>query len=125
MGAGDGVVVVVDDSVDAVDGGVDVADGGCRVVARGDMASLVGSLGGNGVRGVGWGLSLVCTAVSQVLTCFVDIPTSFSRRGSLSLGVICVTASVVVVWVLPSLQFVVSGSVWVSTSQRTAPRHNS
>jgi hypothetical protein len=87
--AGDRVVVMVDDSVGVVDGSDDVADG---VVARGDVAGLLGSLGGEGFRRVDWGLSSVCTAVSQVLQSSIDVPASFSRRGGSSSCTVCMAA---------------------------------
>jgi hypothetical protein len=69
---------MVDDSVGVVDGSDDVADG---VAARGNVAGLLGSLGGEGFRRVDWGLLSVCTAVSQVLQSLIDVPMSFSRHG--------------------------------------------
>jgi hypothetical protein len=50
-------------------------------------------------------LSLVCMAISQVLVAWVDIPTSFSRCGILSVGTIWITVLAVQV-----------GVVWVSAS---------
>jgi hypothetical protein len=106
------MVVVVVDNV------VDVADGGCVGIVSGDVARLVGSLGGEGVRGVGWGPLLVCMAVSQVLGCSIDVPTLLSA--------VCVTALAVVVeavWVLVSVVTRVVGSVcsrFVSHTSRSA-----
>ena len=90
-----GIVVVV--------GAVDGTDG---AVARGDVAGLVG-----------WGLSSVCTGVSQVLQSSIDVPASFSRRGGSSSCTVCVAALTVVarvVWVLELM--VVAGSVWEAVS---------
>ena len=60
-------------------------------ISSSDMVCLVGSLGGEGVKGVGLELSLVCMAVSQVMGCSIDVPMSFSRCGSLSLSTVCIT----------------------------------
>jgi hypothetical protein len=112
--AGEAVLVVV------VGGVVDV-DGGCAGIDSGDVAGLVGSLGGEGVGGVGSGPSLVCTAVSQVLPSSIDVPTSFSRRGGSSLSAVCVmvlTVVVGVVWVVESAVLLVV--VWVLESTRVA-----
>jgi hypothetical protein len=58
FGAGDRVVVVVDDSVGIVDGSNDVADGGCDGIVSCDMAVPMGVLGC---------MSRVCMAISMVL----------------------------------------------------------
>ena len=84
--AKDRVVVVVDNKVVII-------DCSCAVVARGDMAHV-----GGVDRLVG--VSLSCMLVPQVLGGSVDIPTSFSSCGSLSLGTICIMALAVEVGVV-------------------------
>jgi hypothetical protein len=68
---------------------IGIVDGSCAAVASGDVAGLVGSLGEAGFSRVGWELSLVCTAVSQVLQSSIDVPMSFSRRGGSLSCVVC------------------------------------
>ena len=100
-------MVVVGDVVGVVDG----ADG---AVAMGDVA---GDGGDDGLVGV----SLACMPVSQMLGGSVDVPTSFSRCGSLSLGSVCVTVSAVevgAVWVLESVVVHVADSVCTSSLTR-------
>jgi hypothetical protein len=93
--AGDKVVGVVDDSIDAVDGGVGVADGGCASIDGGDVAAL----GKGGLVTRAGGSSSVWVVVSMVV------------------------GDVGVVWM--STLVVVTPSVWVSASSiKTAPRNS-
>jgi hypothetical protein len=118
FGAGDGVVVVVVNSVGSF-------DGACAGIVSSDVAAL-------GVRGrlvtgaVGaGGSSSVCMALSQVLGCSIDVPTSFSRRGGPLLSAVCITTSTVevgMVWVLVSIVTLVSGSVCVPSSTSSLSR---
>jgi hypothetical protein len=102
---GGAIVVVVND-----------VDGGCTGVVSGDVAGLVGSLGGAGFSRMSWGLPLVCMAVSQVLQSSTDVPTSFSRRGGSSSCIVCM-AVLTEVWVAVSM---VWGVAWVLKSTGAA-----
>ena len=84
----------------AVDDGVGIIDGVCGAVARGDVA---GAGGDDELVGV----SLACTPVSQVLGGSVDVPTSFSRCGGLSLGTVCIMVLIVLVMVVCVLESVI------------------
>jgi hypothetical protein len=103
----------------AVDDVVGVVDGCCAAVASGDVAHV------GGVDGL-VGVSLACMLIPQVLGGSVDIPTSFSRRGGLSLGTVCTTALVVLAKVVCVLESVISrvvGSVcsrFVAHTSRSA-----
>jgi hypothetical protein len=103
--AGGTAVVVVDDVVAGV--------------TSGDVAHV------GGVDGL-VGVSLACMPIPQVLGGSVDIPMSFSRRGGLSLGTVCITALIVLARVVCVLESVVSrvvGSVcsrFVAHASRSA-----
>ena len=100
LGAGDRVVVVVDDSVDIIDGSVDMADGGCVGIVNSDVAASRGLLGC---------VLRVCMAVSLVVGAIWVLTSTGVGAG--------------VVWV--STLAVVTSSVWVSTSSSKTASQNS
>jgi hypothetical protein len=118
--AGDRVVVVVDDSVDAVDGVVDVADRGCVGIVGSDVAKVRGGLVGltkvwvaiSLVLGVVWVLE---SANDVVLAFFSELRCSSSggsvcraahRRSGGALSCAAVSSIPGVVWVPASLRVV-------------------